>query len=89
VAASADGKRIVTTSRGDDTARLWDATTGKELATLRAVNATRAVFTPDGRNVLVVGDESRLWPVDPLPTAIQRKPRELTPAERERFAIIP
>jgi hypothetical protein len=31
----------------------------------------------------------RLWPVDPLPLARARKPRELTLAERERFAVPP
>ncbi len=30
---------------------------------------------------------ARLWPVDPLPTAQARTPRELSAAERERFEI--
>jgi WD40 repeat protein len=29
----------------------------------------------------------RLWPVDPLAAAKRRKPRELTPAERQRFEV--
>ena len=29
----------------------------------------------------------RIWPVDPLAAALQRKPRELTAEERRRFAI--
>ncbi len=30
---------------------------------------------------------ARLWPVDPLPIAEARKPRELTEEERERFEV--
>jgi WD40 repeat protein/tRNA A-37 threonylcarbamoyl transferase component Bud32 len=87
-AFSSDGSRIVTAS-GDKTARVWDAATAKELLTLRHnTYVLRATFTRDGRWVLTVTDSmARLWPVDPLPIAEHRKPRELMKAERERFEL--
>jgi WD40 repeat protein len=88
-AFSADSKWVVTTS--DSTARIWDVATGKELFTLRGHQdaVKSAVFSPDGQQVLTVSSDgtARLWPVDPLPLALARKPRELTPQERERFEI--
>ena len=85
---SADGSLIVTVSQ-DKTARIWDAATAKELLTLKHDQPVmRAAFTRDGGRVLTVpGDEARMWPVNPLAAAEQRKPRELTPAEKERFEI--
>jgi WD40 repeat protein/serine/threonine protein kinase len=51
---SPDGKRVLTTTgRGDMTARIWDAETGKELLVLKAPRAIQsAVFSPDGKLVL-------------------------------------
>lgn len=47
-------------------------------------------FTGDGQRVLTLsGSTARLWPVDPLPVALRRKPRELTAAERQRYQIRP
>jgi serine/threonine protein kinase/WD40 repeat protein/tetratricopeptide (TPR) repeat protein len=62
---SPEGGHILSTSR-DQSARLWDATSGELLATLRADTALRsAVFSPDGdRVVLVPASESEpasLW----------------------------
>jgi hypothetical protein len=48
-----------------------------------------ATFTPDGKHVLTLADTgARLWWVDP-PAAKARKPRDLTPEERERFEFGP
>jgi WD40 repeat protein len=87
-AFSADGSLIVTVSE-DKTARIWEAATAREVLTLKHDRAVmRAAFTRDGGRVFTVaGDEARLWPVNPLAAAEQRKPRELTPAERDRFEI--
>src|SRR2546423_8354856 len=66
VAYSADGHTVATASV-DGTARLWDATTHREVATLAGhTNWLRAVaFSPDGR-ILATGsddDTARLWDV--------------------------
>jgi WD40 repeat protein len=59
---SADGQRFVTASE-DRIARICDASTGKELVTLKHPVAVRhAAFNPDGRRVLTVTDQAaRLW----------------------------
>jgi hypothetical protein len=65
-AFSPDGKRVVTASF-DQTARLWDGETGKEIAVLKghtgAVNS--AAFSPDGKRVVTASDDNtaRLWDV--------------------------
>ena len=86
---SPDGKLCMTASR-DGTASLWDARTGAQLA--RFEEHTKGVFdacfSPDGAWV-ATGSRSgtvRVWPVDPLPIARARKPRELTAEERERYS---
>jgi hypothetical protein len=49
VAFSPDGKRLLTGS-ADDTLRLWDAQTGRELCTMVSfADSTWAVFDRDGR----------------------------------------
>jgi WD40 repeat protein/tRNA A-37 threonylcarbamoyl transferase component Bud32 len=63
-AFSPDGKQVVTTAN-DNTARIWDAATGDELAVLRGHtdNVTSGRFSPDGRHVLTVSEDraARLW----------------------------
>jgi WD40 repeat protein len=53
VSFSPDGKQIVTASR-DKTARLWDATTGKELFVLQGHEGDIGIasFSPDGRRLI-------------------------------------
>jgi WD40 repeat protein len=83
------GDRIVTGS-ADGTARLWDAATGRQMAALPVPGAGAAspTFTPDGQRIFVHGPTmARFWPVDFLGEALRRKPRDLTPAERERFDL--
>ena len=66
VALSRDGTRALTGSQ-DGTARLWDAATGKALATLVGhTHMVRGVaFSPDGTRVLTGSDDNtaRLWDV--------------------------
>jgi DNA-binding beta-propeller fold protein YncE len=61
---SPDGKQVLTAS-WDNTARLWDAATGKEVRNFEGHTGEvyRAVFSPDGKQVLTAsGDKTaRLW----------------------------
>jgi WD40 repeat protein len=90
---SPDGKMVLTRAN-DNTVRLWNAFTGKEIASFpagappnnRSFRSTG--FTADGQGVFVVSSgEARIWPVDLLAAAKQRKPRDLTRAERDRFEL--
>jgi WD40 repeat protein len=64
---SADGRRIVTTSKfyDDKIARLWDANTGKGLAVLRGHKDRiwSAAFSADGGRVVIASDDktARIW----------------------------
>ncbi len=84
---STDGRFVVTAS-DDQTARVWDVATGKEVHLLRHKAGVQfAVMTPDGRRVATASDTVRVWDLELLPIAVQRKPRELSSDERERFGI--
>jgi hypothetical protein len=61
VAFSPDGRTVLTGS-GDETARLWEAASGKELHILRHNSPVVGVaFSPDGRSFLSFSGTSRLW----------------------------
>jgi WD40 repeat protein len=60
---SPDSKRIVTSS-GDNTARVWDTTSGDELARLaHEAKVNDAKFSPDGTRVLTASTDqtARIW----------------------------
>src|SRR5215468_629337 len=63
-AFSRDGSRIVTTS-ADETARIWDAATGKEIAVLRGhrQRVNSAAFSGDGSRIVTGGVDqtARVW----------------------------
>jgi WD40 repeat protein len=100
---SPDGKRLLTVA--DRTAKVWDAATGEALALLKDPwgSVLSATFSVDGSAVHAIlvrapdvekgqtkmRTSIRIWPVDPLAAALQRKPRELTAEERRRFEIGP
>ena len=64
VGFSPDRERVVTAG-WDGTARVWDATTGKELAVLTGheLRVNLAVFSPDGLRVATAGSDgtARIW----------------------------
>ena len=65
-AFSPDGSRIVTAS-WDNTARIWDAATAKEIAVLRGHDycVSSAAFSPDGSRIVTASEDktARIWDV--------------------------
>lgn len=64
VAFSPDGKRLATASN-DQTAKVWDAESGKELLTLRGhLDAVSGVtYSPDGKHLATTSDDqtAKVW----------------------------
>jgi WD40 repeat protein len=102
VAFSADGQRALTVSETSvrlwDVALLAEPPRHplRPVAVLtgdrKKRNFQTAFFSPDGRWLLTVaygpgGATAQLWPMEPLPAAVARKPRDLTPAERELYEV--
>ena len=84
------GRRALTLSE-DRTVRVWRTSDGVELVALHPPEDEfqHATFSADGNEVLTVTARGvvRTWPLDPLTVALERKPRELTPAERNQYEI--
>ena len=77
------GGRVVTTS-GDATARIWNPSTGAQLAVLRGhrTRVTDAAYTDDGRTIVTGSDDGtvRVWDAS-VGRAVSRScPRRLGPA---------
>jgi WD40 repeat protein len=103
VAVSPDSRRAVTVAgdgvRLWDATRFRDQPGGESpwpVATLSGKsekrNYTTAFFSPDSRWLLTVASEpagriAQLWPVDLLPAAAARRPRDLTPGERKLYEV--
>ena len=62
VAFSSDGTKLVTASK-DDPVRIWDVASGDELQTLEHYAIESAVFSPDGKKILTVGEQTLTEPV--------------------------
>jgi WD40 repeat protein len=95
---SPDGKRIVTAS-WDNTARLWDADTGKQIGeplTGHTNFVLSAAFSPDGKRIVTTSFDqtARLWEIsvntqDLVSHAKAAIPRCLTAAQRNEFFLPP
>jgi WD40 repeat protein len=63
---SLDGSRVVTAS-ADNTARIWDASSAKQIAVLRGHEGPvgSAVFSPDGSRIVTASQDNtaRIWDV--------------------------
>ena len=81
---SSDGARIVTAS-ADNTARIWDGSTGDELAVLRGHEdqILSAAFSPDGTRIVTGGKDTtaRVW------DAATTKQLAVLPEEHEVIAV--
>ncbi len=83
-------KTHAVTASADKTVRLWDTRTGELQAVFQGHQeaVVSARFIPEGRILSVDKNGSaRVWPVDPLPAARARTPRQLTTQEREHHEV--
>jgi WD40 repeat protein len=102
VAFSPDG-RLVVTGTAYSTAQVWEAASGKLVATLSEHTGSgytdrvlAVAFSPDGRFVLTLSDDgtARRWPMlagtqSLIESAKSIVPRCLTLSQRQRFHLVP
>ncbi len=90
-ARDGDPAECVVTDEMWGTARLWDADPDPQFAVWNGPHdfVLSAVFSRDGRWVLIGNHntECSLWPADPLAVALERKPRDLTAEEQQRYRV--
>jgi WD40 repeat protein len=91
VAWSRDGKRLATGS-WDETAKTWDAASGKELLTLHGHDSsvTSVAWSPDGKRLATASVDGTVQVYamdihDLLELARSRVTRDLTPDECKRY----
>jgi dipeptidyl aminopeptidase/acylaminoacyl peptidase len=90
VAFSPDGRYVVSGS-WDDTARVWEAASGREVARVtHGAEVSAVTFSPDGRYVVSGSwdDTARVWwwrPKDLIAESCRRLPRNLTREEWRQY----
>ncbi len=91
MAYSPDGKRLATASE-DQTAKVWDAETGKELLTLRGHSGSvyGVAYSPDGKRLATASADGtvQVYAIDIhelLNLARSRVTRNFTPEECQRY----
>src|SRR5262249_43185675 len=68
VALSPDGCWAATGAwRGDDTVKVWDTATGRQVQELPADGGNQVAFSPDGKWLGTGGGKYRFWDVPPWP----------------------
>jgi WD40 repeat protein len=93
-AFSADGKLLATASE-DGTTRIWDVATGQQVRLIASQQAlaNTVAFSLDGTQVYVGGADNTVWRWDVdyhalVKYACSTIRRDLTPEEREKYAIM-
>jgi WD40 repeat protein/serine/threonine protein kinase len=87
IACSRDGRLAASASK-DDTVRVWDLETAAESFRLPEENVGDLGFSAGGRRLVTIVDRiPKFWPVDLLSVALERKRRDLSPRELDRYRI--
>ena len=85
VAFSADGKRIVSGSRGrHGGVEVWDAATGQEVLTLKGARMSRVAFSADGKRIVSGGEDTMVGECGRRTRAKRSSRSRDTPAGHQR-----
>src|SRR5205823_14576742 len=83
---SPDGKLLASVSGSEDGIRLWDTTTGKEVARLD-VPVSIAALAPDGQVLVADADRCKVW--SPALKSVRNLPDNALPENTSVLAVAP